>query len=79
MISAFEDFLRIDRQLCDLIVKGHLMNVKRFLRAVNMAVKEITSNTIRSYLMRYSDASPNTYANQLKSLKVFLRDFLGMP
>jgi hypothetical protein len=34
---------------------------------------------IRNYLMEFRDYSPWTYANILKALRIFYRDYLGKP
>jgi len=78
LLSDYRDFLKIDMQLHDLTVQGHLMVAKRFLSALNKPIKNTTREDIRGYLALYRDKNPNTYANQLKSLRVLFRDFLNM-
>jgi integrase len=42
-------------------------------------LEEASRKVVRSYLKRFDDLSPYTYANVLKSLKRFFRDFLERP
>jgi integrase len=41
--------------------------------------KPLSLGTLREYLSQFSGKNPYTYANALKSLKVFCRDFLRRP
>jgi len=58
-------------------VNGHGFNIARFLEWLGN--REVTTDMLRDYLDPYRAKDPDTYANQLKSLKVFFRDFLGRP
>jgi len=40
---------------------------------------QATVEDVRSYLIRFKTKSPSTYANVLKALKLFFREFLRMP
>jgi integrase len=76
-ITRFERFLSVDLQREKLTVKGHAQAIARFLKWLGK--KPVTRDTLRDYLDTYRDASASTYSNQLKSLKVFFREYLGRP
>jgi len=79
VLRDFEEFCKVDLQLDHLTVKGHLGQIRRFLEAVKQDPSKLSDQDIRSYLAKFADANSNTYANVLKSLKVFFRDFMDMP
>lgn len=77
-IEKFRDFCFVDRQLSRGRVGGHLKNIRRFLRFVDG--REVTVEVIRDYLaVRREMVKSRTYADDLCSLKVFVRDFMGRP
>jgi len=78
LLADFESFCLIDRQLSDRTVYGHVRHIKRFLNFLRKHPNHNIVQNIRNYLAKFRDMSPCTYANQLKSLKVFFRDFLGL-
>ena len=78
ILSDFKEFCEIDLQLMDRTVNEHLKQVKKFLRALNKAPSSITVEDIRNYLSGYRERSPATYANVIKSLRRFFRDFKRM-
>ncbi|HID91146.1 TPA: hypothetical protein EYP44_04220, partial [Candidatus Bathyarchaeota archaeon] len=78
ILSRFKDFCRIDLQLSDATIKGHLCKIRRFFDSIRKSPERVTREDIRSYLLRQKDGNPNTYANALKALRVFFRDFMGM-
>jgi len=75
LIANFKRFLEVDLQREKLTVKGHVQGVTRFLKW--LGPREVTKDLLRDYLEQYRTKDRDTYANQLKSLKVFFRDFLG--
>jgi integrase len=82
LLDRFEKFCLVDLQLSETTVskrRGHLSQVIRFLKRIGKHPEQVTDDDIRSYLMLYRSKSPYTYANVLKSLKVFCRDFMQMP
>jgi len=58
-------------------VKLHVSHVRRFLLKTGKTPTEVTDEDIRSYLSMFRGMSPRTYANNLISLRVFFRDFMG--
>ncbi len=76
-LKEFMEFCRVDLRLAPRTVHGHVWEIARFLRAFNKDLATITREDIRSYLSGYLDKSPCTYANVVKSLRVFFRDYVG--
>jgi len=79
LLSSFKDFCKIDLNHSERTIEGHLLLVKRFLESTDKRPTQATQENIRAYLAQFKTKSPNTYANVLKSLKVFFRDFLKRP
>ena len=78
ILNDFKGFLTIDRQLSERTVYRHVWEIKRHLQAPRINPSSMTRRDIRDYLSRFRDSPANTYANVLKSLKVFYRDYLDM-
>jgi integrase len=66
-------------QQAPLTVKGHVRVIRRFLKAVNKPINQITREDVRRYLSTYLNKHPSTYKNQLASLRRCLRDYLHKP
>jgi len=79
LLSRFKEFCKIDLNHSERTIHGHWLLVKRFLKTTEKDPTQVTSEDLRAYLSRFKTKSPNTYANVLKSLKVFFRDFLKRP
>jgi len=81
VIKQFEEFLRIDLQLKQSTIKGHLINVRGFLEFLgnDEGLKELSVGDIRSYLSTLTELDLSTYSNKVKSLRRFIRDFLEKP
>jgi len=77
LLSDFKTFCMVDLQLSEKTAKKHRAEIRRFLNWLNN--RELSQSTIREYLAQFNGANRNTYANKLKSLKVFCRDFLKKP
>ena len=75
LLNEFEKFCRVDLQLAERTTRDHVRQMRRFFKTVGG--RELTKQTVREYLLRFTGKSESTYANVLKSLKVFFRDFLG--
>ena len=60
-------------------VKSHKGHIRRFFESVEKSPSRVMDCDIREYFKRFVDSPPNSYANVLKSLKVFFRDFINMP
>jgi integrase len=73
----FEDYLTVDRQLQRETVVRHLLELKRLFKNADFNPLEATKSHIRGYLSKFIGKPANTYANVLKTLKIFYRDYLG--
>jgi integrase len=71
-------FCTVDLNLMERTVKDHAWRVRRFLDSVGKHPLDVSINEIRGYLFKFKDRCPSTYSAQLKSLKVFFRDFMQM-
>jgi len=78
-MKAFELFCKVDLRLSDRTLTNNRYGMLRFFKVVSKDLRLVASQDVREYLARYKDSPANTYANVLKPLKVFFRDFLGMP
>jgi len=82
LLSNFERFCKVDRNLAPRTLShnnGYPWQVRRFLESIGKHPSQATAEDIRSYLIRFKTKSPSTYANVLKALKIFFREFLKMP
>jgi integrase len=78
-LRKFEDYLSIDRQLSPGTVKRHMVEIRKLFKHASFNPFEASRENIREYLKRFGSMSPYTYANVLKSLRIFYRDFLNRP
>jgi site-specific recombinase XerD len=76
-IQDFKTFCMVDLQQTEATAKEHRAKIRRFLAWLNN--RELSQSAIRGYLIQFTGKSPYTYANQLKSLKVYCRDYLKQP
>jgi len=77
LLFDFKTFCMVDLQLTQETAKGHKAQIKRLLKWLNG--QPLTQYVIRDYLSIFNHMSRSTYANVLKSLKVFCRDYLRKP
>lgn len=77
LLKRFSDFRVVYRRFTASTAKAHRYDSDRFLRWPKKPLNRVEANDMREYLKQYLDVSPSTYANQIKALRVFFRDFLG--
>jgi integrase len=77
LFSAFKAFCMVDLQLTEETAKIHMAQVRRLM--VWLENRPLSQEALREYLSLFNGKSSCTYANVLKSLKVFCRDFLKKP
>jgi site-specific recombinase XerD len=77
ILKDFEEYLTVDRQLERETIKKHMIEIKRFFKRADFNPFNAEKVDIRNYLANFKNASPNTYANVLKTLRIFYRDYLG--
>ncbi len=78
VIQKFVEFCKIDLQLAPATAYGHKLKIRKFFKAISKNPQKITTEDIRGYLSSLDGVSAFTYANYLKALKVFFRDFMRM-
>jgi integrase len=76
VLESFKVFCLVDKRLKKSTTRLHIRNLRRLLRSLNKDPQEITTQDIRTYLVQYLDKATSTYADQIKTLRVFFRDFL---
>ena len=76
LLKDFEDYLRIERRAKDLTVYRHTLEIKRFIKFLGFHPLQATKADVRRYLKTLVDKPIFTYANVLKALRVFYRDYL---
>ena len=77
LLKDFEEYLKVERQLKDLTVYRHLLEIKRFIQFLGFHPLKATKMDIRRYLKTLINKPAWTYANILKALRIFYREFLG--
>jgi integrase/recombinase XerD len=78
-LADFKDFCMVDLQLTEETAKTHRAKIRRFKEWLAVNNRALNQESIRQYLSRFNGKNPHTYANHLKSLKVFCREFLKSP
>ncbi|MGQ9596395.1 MAG: tyrosine-type recombinase/integrase [Thermoproteota archaeon] len=77
IFEGFRDYLFVDRQLGERTVERYILELKRLFRISEFNPLKATKLDIRNYLKNLKDIPANSYANVLKTLRVFYRDYLG--
>ncbi|MEM3734628.1 MAG: tyrosine-type recombinase/integrase [Nitrososphaerales archaeon] len=75
-LEAYGEFLRVDLQLDPKSVKAYKSIAREFLR--HLGDRPISAEVVREYLKGFLDSSTATYANRIKGLRHYLRDWLGL-
>jgi integrase len=78
-MEEFRNFLIVDRKLSEGAVKRHLLEIRRLFENSNFNPLKAERADIRSYLLKFKEWPPSSYANILKTLRIFYREFLGRP
>ncbi|KXA94084.1 hypothetical protein AKJ38_01995 [candidate division MSBL1 archaeon SCGC-AAA259I14] len=78
ILKRFEDLLSIDKDLDEKTVRKHCGNISEFLDSINKPLIKIGKQDLRDWLRKYKENyAKATYANKVKTIRVFVRDFLG--
>lgn len=78
VLDGFSKFCLIDLRLSPETAHRHMLRISKYLRTISSRGQtEINQDVIRNCLGQYVNRSPYLYANVLKALKVFHRDYLG--
>ena len=77
-MERFREFCKIDLQLTESTIRSHMRFVKKLVEEYpDLSVLKV--DDIRHFLSSYQLKSKPTYANCVKALRVFFRDFLNSP
>jgi integrase len=79
LLERFHDFQIVDLRRSKRTAYEKVWFIKRFLKTVGKKSTEINTEDLRGYLKNLQGYSQAFYKNALMSLKVFYRDFLGLP
>jgi len=71
IVEDFKNFLIIDKQLAERTVERHLLEIKIFFKNSDRDLINATKADIRNYLMRFRGWCTYSYANILKTLRIF--------
>jgi len=77
ILEDFKNFLTVNRQLGERTVERHILELKRLFENAKFNPLNATKSDIRNYLMMFKEVPANSYANILKTLRIFYRDYLG--
>ena len=77
IIEDFKNLSVVDEQLAGRTVERHLIEIKRFFKNSDCDPINATKADIRNYLMSFRGWCTYSYANMLKTLRIFYRDYLG--
>jgi integrase len=73
-LSAYSEFLSINLRLANSTIKQYVSLAKEFLSYLGN--RSITEEIVRGYLKNHINSPASTYANRIKGLRHFLRDWL---
>jgi len=77
ILKSFEEFCLVDLKLKQGSADNHIRNIRRLLLGtLDKPLSQIDVQDLRTYLKGYLNKANGTYANQIKALRVFFRDFL---
>jgi integrase len=79
LLERFRDFQIVDLRRNKRTAYEKVWFIRRLLRTVGKKPDEISKDDLRGYLRQLDGYSPSYYKNALMALKVFFRDFLGLP
>jgi integrase len=79
LLERFRDFQIVDLRRNKRTAYEKVWFIRRLLRTVGKKPDEISKDDLRGYLRQLDGYSPSYYKNALMVLKVFFRDFLGLP
>jgi integrase len=76
ILEKFKAFLEVDKLRKPATIANHIRTAKRLMEKFEVDPSSLTVEEIRAFLAEYRNGNPNTYANVLKSLRMFF-EFLG--
>jgi integrase len=79
LLESFHDYQIVDLRRSKRTAYEKVWFIKKLLKAVRKKPDEISKDDVRDYLRKLDGYSPSYYKNALMALKVFFRDFMGLP
>ena len=77
ILEDFKQICRVDLRLKDGTINNHLTYIRRYLEFCKKQAMEVdSSQSVREFLLNIRDGNQNTYANNVKALRVFFREYL---
>jgi len=77
ILEDFRDYLTVERRLGKRTVERYMLEIRKLFRKARFDPLRATRLEIRDYLRNFIDKPANSYANVLKALRIFCRDYLG--
>jgi integrase len=79
LFEKFYEFCLVDLQLTKTTAMDYIYALRKFFRWLGKKkIDSLTPEDLRKYLMLLKEGNHYTYANTLKALRRFFRDFLGL-
>ncbi|RLF92550.1 hypothetical protein DRN52_07830 [Thermococci archaeon] len=77
ILEDFRDYLTVERRLGKRTVERYMLEIRKLFRKARFDPLRAKRLEIRDYLRNFIDKPANSYANVLKALRIFYRDYLG--
>ena len=79
LLESFRDFQIVDLRRNKRTAYEKVWFIRKLIKTVGKKPDEISKDDLRGYLRQLDGYSPSYYKNVLMALKVFFRDFMGLP
>jgi integrase len=79
LLESFRDFQIVDLRRSKRTAYEKVWFIRKLIKTVGKKPAEISREDLRDYLRKLDGYSPSYYKNALMALKVFFRDFMGLP
>lgn len=79
LLERFHDFQIVDLRRSKRTAYEKVWFIKKLIKTVGKKSTEISKEDLRDYLRKLDGYSSSYYKNALMALKVFFRDFMGLP
>jgi integrase len=77
VLADFKQICKIDIGVKEVTANAHISRIRRFLEFCEKANLEVDEpSSIRAFLSPFRDGNQNTYADMVKSIRVFFREYL---
>jgi integrase len=79
LLESFRDFQIVDLRRSKRTAYEKVWFIRKLIKTVGKKPDEISREDLRDYLRKLDGYSPSYYKSALMALKVFFRDFMGLP